>query len=213
MKKSLAVLVAAGAMVAIMAPTAAFASKGHHGKPPAKGAAAVFGTVCAYTAGSSLTVSQSCGSSSDVTVALNAHTRLTYMGTTSPTPAPVAGDSAAGFLRWHKGKAVVKHLEYSEAAFGFAHKQFAGTYVSSTGDCTTGTLTTAGLGSKKSKVDSTFNTDANTVYLQDDGASTCATVTAGYKVGERVNVSGSELTNASWYAKTVNAQSGNGKGH
>lgn len=199
MKKFAAVSILGLGVLALMAPGAALAA-GH--KPP-KGARVAFGTICDYTAGKSVTISLSCGSSSDATVNLNKHTRLVYEGSTNPAPAPVAGDAAAAFLRWHKGAAIVKKLEFSESAFGFAHAQYPGTFVSSTGDCTSGTLTIQGQG-KKGKT-ATFNTDANTVYLNADAPSDCATVTGAYTAKERINVTGRELTDGSWYAARVNA--------
>jgi len=203
--KIAAISLGALGLFALAAPSA-LAARHHHGHAPhVKGAKVLMGTICSYTAGASLTISSSCGTPADVTVTLNRHSRLDYEGTTAPTPAPATGDAAVASLRWHKGSAIVKRLEYSETAFAVKHEEFPGTYVSSTGDCTSGTLTIAGLGHGKKSGSSTFNTDTNTVYTSGGTASTCSVVTGAYKANERLNVRGEELTNGTWYAARVNA--------
>lgn len=206
LKISAAALFMVGLM-AMMAPVGVLAAHQPHKKVKV-----VTGTLCTYTAGVSATinlVAANCGTTTDVTVNLNKHTRLVDEST--PVAAPVAGDSAAAFLRWHKGKAIAKKLEYGTSLFAYAHHEFAGKYVSSTGDCTSGTLTINGLGSKKKGVSDTFTTDSNTKYRSNGSSATCAAVTGAYKVGERINVAGREMTDGSLYAKLVNAKTNKGK--
>jgi hypothetical protein len=162
----------------------------------------VFGIICSYTAGSSVTISQNCGSSSDVTVNLDQHTWFVYRGSTSPTPAPIVGDSAAAYLRWRNNFATVGEFAYSEDTFAFAQGLFAGTYVSSSGDCTTSSLTIQDLGSTNQ---TSFATDLNTIFENRGVASTCAAVTGAYVLGEPFVVSANEMTDASWYALRINA--------
>ena len=199
MKKLVVSLVVSSALVAVLIPSAVFAAQGPQGGGPQ----VEFGTICSYTAGQSVTLSQDCSSSSVITVNLSKWTWLAYQGTTSPMPAPAVGDAAAAFVFMHKGQQVAWKLEYSESAFVVAKQLFPGTYVSSTGDCTSGTLTTQGLGPQGTQ--STFTTDGNTVYENGGQASTCATVTGAYAANEPLVVEASLLTTNTWYATRVNA--------
>lgn len=162
----------------------------------------VFGIICAYTPGQSAIISQDCGSSSDITVTFDKNTWLVYQGSTSPVPAPVVGDSAAAYLRWVNNFATVGEFAYGEDAFAFAHSLLRGRYVSSTGTCSSGSLTIRNLGSAS---DTIFATDAYTIYENAGKASTCAAVTGGYKAGENLFVAADEITDGSWYARRVNA--------
>lgn len=195
------ITLAAVALAAVIAmPGAAFAAKGGHGHGhgPAKNAMIEVGSLSAYTQGGSATVN-------GVTVTLDKHTKLVAEDAAASAAGPALGDRAVAFLRWHKGAAVAKTLEFGTVAFAYAHKQFPGKYVSSTGpDPSTGngTLTIAGLGKKRSASTTTFNTDSKTKYFQND-ASISAPPT--YTTNERVNVWGLAMTDGSWYASAVNA--------
>jgi len=171
---------------------------------PGRNLHVLFGTICAYTAGQSVTISQNCGSPSDITVNLSTKAKLDYEGTTSPAPAPLAGDSAAAFLNWRRGASVTGKLEYSENPFAFATGRFLGSYVSSDGTCSSGDLTIQNLG--RLAVQTTFSTDGYTVYLNGHKASTCATVSGAYASGEALRVNASALTNDTWYATKIDAQ-------
>jgi hypothetical protein len=116
---------------------------------------------------------------------------------------PAIKDAVAAFLQWHHGHSIVKKLEYGITPFVFRHHEFAGKSPSFTGTCPDGTLTIETLGKHPAEVD--FSTDSMTRYKQKDRASNCDSVTASYSVKERINVTGGELTDDTWYAEVVNA--------
>ena len=193
-------MLAVGAVALMLMPGAAFAAgNGHgHGHGPAKNAKLEAGLLSAYTAGISATVN-------GVTVTLNAHTKLVAEDATAAAAGPTTGDTAVALLRWHKGTAVTKTLEYGTVPFAYAHQQFPGRYVSMTGPDSSGngTLTISGLGKKRSLTNYTFNTDTNTKYFQ-KGVQLTSPPT--FTANERLNVKGQAMSDGSWYAASVNLQ-------
>lgn len=171
--------------------------------PPAKGTKYVNGALCSYTAGKRATIakpSSSCAGPT-VTIRLNKHTKL--VDETSPATPVTAGDAVAAFLEWKHGRYTAKKLEYGTSPFVFRHQRFSGKFVSFTGACPAGVLTIRSLGNKGKDV--SFSTDSKTVYADRGNASTCAAVTAAYKMGERINVTAGQNTDNSLYAERVNA--------
>lgn len=186
LKLSAVALFALGA-VGLVVPGTVLAAKGGNSAHAHK-VKVEFGNLDAYSAGSSATIN-------GVTVVLTKHTKLIAEDAAASTAGPTVGDSAAAFVRWHKGTEIAKKLEYGTTSFAFKKKHFSGRYVSN--DATTLTIKTKS--SHHTWTDRTFNTDSNTKYF-DNGKSVS---TPTYSANERVNVRGLEMTDGTWYAAVV----------
>jgi hypothetical protein len=204
-----AVAVASLAALALLVPGSAFAAKGGNGSGKGshpKNAKVIVGTVetGGYTAGQSVVVNTgTTASPNDVIVTLPKHLKLVDE-TANGTAAPADGDSVAAFVRWHKGAAIAKKLEYSESSspFAYDHKEFSGKFGSATSPDPSGngTLTLLGLGKKNSAQPPEFNTDSATKFRQNGKAVVDA---SGYTAGERMSVRGLAMTDGFWNAAQV----------
>jgi hypothetical protein len=185
LKISGAVLLSFAAM-ALLVPGSAFAAKGH-----VKPVRVEVGTISGYTAGSSVVIN-------GVSIKLKKHTKLVAEDAAAAAAKPLSGDEGVAFVRWHKGVATAKKLEYGSAGVNFAYvtKEFAGRYESSTTVPPT-TLTIVIKGKKP--VTLTFNTTTTTKYY-DNGKQV---ISPAYLPNERTNVRGEEFTDGKWYAAVV----------
>ncbi len=153
------------------------------------------GSISVYNPGSDLTIN-------GVDIKLTKHTRLVAEDAAAQSAGLAAGDAAAAFIRWHKGAAVAKRVEFGTADFAFRNKSFSGRYSTSTDTPSTVTILVH-------KASLTFTTDANTKYF-DDGQSVTA---PNYLPNERISVRGEEFTSGSWYAMVVRLRHGKHKNH
>jgi hypothetical protein len=184
--------------------TNAFAAHNHNAAH--KGTHAVFGTLCTYTADQTASIAPAgttCGSSTDVTFTLNKHTKLIDQSNDN-NAAPVAGDSAEAFLVKHHGNLVARRLRYGTSPFRVAIARVHGSYVSSTGDCSAGTLTIQ-VGHKNTR-DLTFDTGTDTRYRIRGNSASCADAQATYATGERLRVRATELSDGSWDARAIDVK-------
>lgn len=218
--KTAASILFVGGLLSLLLPGTALAAR--H-TPPARGAMVVFGTIApsGYTAAASCkkagivtivgwtnnlkpdVVSKATAAGGDTAV-VNCHSRLSDMDSPAPNPvpAPAAGDAAAALLRWNKGVATVKKLEYGSAAFAFWHEQFAGTLTAApTGTCPSLSISLQDNG-KKGAVWA-IGTNAATVFEANGAAGTC-TAFSGSKAKARANATANEMTDNSLLATLVN---------